>query len=87
MNHKLFSLENCDKCDRTKNLLSDRSDIECIVLSKNMSVWSESDKAKVEAYNVFDDLRKTAPILVVLPSEKHYVGYLAIKQALENGGI
>ena len=49
--------------------------------------WDETEKAKVEAYNVFDDLRVTAPVLVVLPSEEHFVGYLAIKHALENGGI
>ena len=82
--YKLFSLENCPKCDKTKELLSDRNNVEYFVLSKNMSNWSQIDQANVEAFNVFDDLRKTAPVLVVLPSEKHYIGYLSIKKALEN---
>ena len=87
MKHIMYSLENCQKCNYAKDLLSGREDIEYITLPHDMKKWTEPQRAKVEAYNVFDHLRRTAPIFVILPSEKILVGYLDIKRALDDGLI
>ena len=76
----LFSLENCVKCTMTKKLLSTRDDINYIELPHDMKEWSEAQQAQIEAYDVFHDLRVTAPILVSTLTDKKHIGYLQIKK-------
>lgn len=78
----LFSLENCIKCNQTKELLLDREDIEIITFPHDIQEWSEEELNQAKDFNVFEDLQKTAPILW-LDGEKK-VGYLRIRKWLQD---
>jgi len=69
------------------NLISHRSDIKYVNLSKNIKKWTEVEKSIVEGYGVFDLLKKTAPILVNTINEKKYIGFLSIKKAVNDGEL
>ena len=74
----LFSLEQCIKCQQTKDLLGDRSDIEILTLPHELTDWSKDDIALAKKHEVFEDLQRTAPILW-LNGDK-IVGYLRIRK-------
>jgi glutaredoxin len=78
----LFSLEQCIKCQQTKEMLSDRSDIEILTLPHEFANWSEDDIALAKKHNVFEDLQRTAPILW-LDGDK-IVGYLRIRKWIQD---
>jgi glutaredoxin len=78
----LFSLENCVKCTQTKELLTERDDIEIVTFPHDVGHWTTEDFALAKTYNVFDDLQKTAPILWV-DGEKS-VGFLRIKKWIQD---
>jgi len=78
----LFSLENCMKCNQTKQLLSDDTDVKIIQLPHDYSSWSDEEKHTVESFDVMDDLQRTAPILYV-DGEK-FVGFLRIKKWIQD---
>jgi len=78
----LFSLKECVKCDAVKDYLGDM-DYLLIELSKTPSEWSTYQKGFVEQYNVREDLKRTAPILVLDNGEK-LIGQLRIKQWMKN---
>jgi len=79
----LFSLENCTKCMQTKELLTDRDDIEIVTYPHDIHSWTEDQLNEAKNHDVFKDLEKTAPILWV-DGEK-IVGYLRIRKWLQDG--
>jgi len=78
----LFSLDNCIKCNKTKELLIDRNDIKIITFPHDISRWNEEQLFDANSHDVFEDLQKTAPILW-LDGEKK-VGYLRIRKWLQD---
>lgn len=78
----LFSLEQCTKCDGIKELLSGL-DIEVVTYPHDLNEWTMEQIDYADEYNVFEELKKTAPILV-LSDEERLVGYLRIRKWIEN---
>ncbi|UCD14038.1 MAG: hypothetical protein JSW60_01075 [Thermoplasmatales archaeon] len=78
----LFSLENCIKCNQTKELLSDRDDVEIVTFPHSINEWSNENLELAKSHDVFDELQKTAPVLW-LDGEKK-VGYLRIRKWLQD---
>jgi glutaredoxin len=78
----LFSLENCVKCNQAKELLADRNDVDIVTFPHNLDDWSDKDLDLAKLYDVFDDLKKTAPVLW-LDGEKK-IGYLRIRKWLQD---
>ena len=54
----LFSLENCIKCNQTKELIVDRDDIEVVTFPHDLNNWNDDDLNLAESYDVLDDLHK-----------------------------
>ena len=80
----LFSLEQCIKCQQTKDLLGDRADIQIVTLPHAFSDWTEDDIAVAKTHEVFEDLQRTAPILC--KDGDKIVGYLRIRKWLQDSG-
>ena len=78
----LFSLEHCPKCMQTKELLTDRDDIEIITYPHDINNWNEEQLNNAKNHNVFEDLQITAPILWI--NGEKIVGYLRIRKWLQN---
>jgi glutaredoxin len=78
----LFSLENCIKCTKTKELINDKNDIKIITFPHDISGWNEKQLFDAKSHDVFEDLQKTAPILWLDGDKK--VGYLRIKKWLQD---
>ena len=78
----LFSLENCVKCNQTKELISDKDDIEIVTFPHDINKWSDEELEQAKSHDVFDDLQITAPILW-LDGEKK-IGYLRIRKWLQD---
>ena len=78
----LFSLEQCMKCNQTKELISDRDDIEIVTFPHDINKWSDEELEQAKSHDVFDDLQITAPILW-LDGEKK-IGYLRIRKWLQD---
>jgi len=78
----LFSLEHCVKCNQTKELISDRDDIEIVTFPHDINKWSDEELKQAKSHDVFDDLQITAPILW-LDGEKK-IGYLRIRKWLQD---
>ncbi len=85
----LFSLENCEKCNMTKEFLNEHKiKFEEIKLSKDPSNWTKEQEIKVFEYSVKKDLSRTAP-LAYTRNDMYLIGYLQIrqyvKQAIKEG--
>jgi len=78
----LFSLENCEKCQQIKELIKDKNDIKIITYPHQIDYWTKEQFDEVNRYNVFDDLKITAPILWV--DGKKFIGYLRIRKYLQD---
>jgi len=78
----LFSLENCIKCQETKELLLGRDDIEIVTFPHDLNQWGESDLMLAKSHDVFEDLQKTAPILWLDREKK--IGYLRIRKYIQD---
>jgi glutaredoxin len=78
----LFSLENCVKCNQTKDLLGNRKDVEIITFSHDFSQWSQEEIDYAKKYDILEDLQITAPILWHNGEKK--VGYLRIRKWLQD---
>ena len=76
----LFSLEQCPKCNQIKKQITDDK-IKIVTLSHSISKWSEDEIKMVEEHNVLEDLKRTAPILV-LEDKTKLVGQLRIQRWL-----
>jgi len=78
----LFSLEQCIKCQQTKELLTNRDDVEIITFPHDLNQWREEEVTLAKTHDVFEDLQNTAPILW-LDGEKK-IGYLRIRKWLQD---
>jgi hypothetical protein len=78
----LFSLEQCIKCQETKELLVGRNDVEIITFPHDLSEWSDEHLSTAKSHDVFEDLKRTAPVLW-LDGEKK-VGYLRIRKWIQD---
>ena len=78
----LFSLEQCVKCMQTKELMTDRDDVEIVTFPHDINEWSDEELEKAKAHDVLDDLQKTAPILWLDGDKK--IGYLRIRKWLQD---
>ena len=78
----LFSLENCIKCTQTKELMENRDDIEILTYPHEVNEWSKDQLENAKDYDVFEDLQKTAPILIIGNEKK--IGYLRIRKWLQD---
>lgn len=78
----LFSLENCVKCNQTKELIGDRKDIKIVTFPHEFSEWNDDDLNLAKSHNVLEDLQKTAPILWLNGEKK--IGYLRIRKWLQD---
>ena len=78
----LFSLENCIKCTQTKELINNREDIQILTYPHEINEWNEEQLEQAKSYDVLDDLRKTAPILIIDKEKK--IGYLRIRKWLQD---
>ena len=78
----LFSLENCIKCTQTKELMINRDDIQILTYPHEINEWSNDQLENAKNYNVFEDLQKTAPILII--GEEKKIGYLRIRKWLQD---
>ena len=78
----LFSLENCMKCNQTKEFLVNRDDVEVVTFPHDINEWSDANLELAKSHDVFDDLQKTAPILWLGGEKK--VGYLRIRKWLQD---
>ncbi|MCK5458337.1 MAG: hypothetical protein KAI20_00470, partial [Thermoplasmatales archaeon] len=78
----LFSLEQCVRCVQTKELMTDRDDVEIVTFPHDINEWSDEELEKAKAHDVFDDLQKTAPILWLDGDKK--IGYLRIRKWLQD---
>jgi glutaredoxin len=78
----LFSLENCPKCMQTKELMTEKDDINIITYPHDIDQWSEDQLKEAKSHNVFEDLQITAPILWI--DGKKLVGYLRIRKWLQD---
>ena len=78
----LFSLEQCVKCMQTKELMTDRDDVEIVTFPHDINEWSDEELEKAKAHDVFDDLQKTAPVLWIDGEKK--IGYLRIRKWLQD---
>ena len=78
----LFSLENCIKCTQTKELMNDRDDIKILTYPHEITGWKEDQLEFAKSYDVFEDLKKTAPILWIDGEKK--IGYLRIRKWLQD---
>ena len=77
----LFSLEQCAKCEQIKEMLCG-VDIKVGTYPHDLNEWSMEQIDYADEYNVFEDLKITAPILV-LSDEKKLVGYLRIRKWID----
>jgi glutaredoxin len=78
----LFSLENCVKCMKTKELIENRDDIKIVTYSHDISNWTTDQLNDAKSHNVFEDLQQTAPILWV--DGVKLIGYLRIRKWLQD---
>jgi glutaredoxin len=78
----LFSLENCVKCQETKELLTGRDDIEIVTFPHDLNHWGEQDLMLAKSHDVFEDLQKTAPVLWLEGEKK--IGYLRIRKYIQD---
>jgi glutaredoxin len=78
----LFSLEQCVKCQETKELLVGRNDVDIVTFPHDLAQWREEDFELAKSHDVFEDLKKTAPVLW-LDGEKK-IGYLRIRKWLQD---
>ncbi|MFA5102315.1 MAG: hypothetical protein WC525_04110 [Candidatus Thermoplasmatota archaeon] len=78
----MFSLEQCIKCQQTKELLTNRDDVEIITFPHDLNQWREEEVTLAKTHDVFEDLQNTAPILW-LDGEKK-IGYLRIRKWLQD---
>lgn len=80
----LFSLEHCVKCQQTKDLLGERSDIQILTLPHEFSQWTDEDIQLAKHHEVFEELQRTAPIL--WNDGNKIVGYLRIRKWVQDHG-
>jgi len=78
----LFSLENCKRCEYVKSRIPDGVDIEIKTYPHDIKDWSPEQLAEACYYEVYTDLQRTAPILL-LPDGRKITSVIEIKNLLK----
>jgi len=78
----LFCLTNCPKCDSVKDLTRGLS-INIITFPHSFESWTSEDIRRAEEHNVLEDLKVTAPVLVLANGTK-LIGQLRIMRWLQH---
>lgn len=65
MTHILFTLDYCLKCTKVKEVVKKRKDVAIVQLPHSLNDWSIEQIDFVDKHNVFEDIKRTAPILVL----------------------
>ena len=79
----LFSLENCERCDFVKKRIPRDVDIEIKTYPHELKEWSVEQITEAAFHEVYADLQRTAPILL-LPDGKKLTGAIEIKNFLSS---
>ena len=66
----LFSLENCERCEFIKKRMPKELDIEIKTYPHDLKDWTSDQIADAAYYEVYGDLQKTAPILILSDGTK-----------------
>lgn len=80
----LFTLEQCTKCEAVKEKIKDKEDIIIVQHPHNLSDWTTEHVAFAMRHGVLEDLKKTAPVLVLYNGTK-FVGQLRIMKVIQDG--
>lgn len=76
----LFSLENCPKCDATLEYFKDKK-VNVIKFPHSWKDWTDDQKKQAKEYDILEDLKVVAPILVIPNNEPtRVIGQLRIKK-------
>jgi hypothetical protein len=67
---------------QTKELMTDREDIEIITYPHDINIWSQEQVEEAKNHGVFEDLQRTAPILWL--DGKKLIGYLRIRKWIQD---
>ncbi|RLF38163.1 MAG: hypothetical protein DRN03_00375 [Thermoplasmata archaeon] len=79
----LFGLENCKRCEYVKEHIPEGIDIEIKTYPHDMKEWSVDQLTEAVFYEVYTDLQKTAPILL-LPDGRKLKSVIEIKRYLRS---
>lgn len=79
----LFSLEDCKRCEYVKKHIPSNVDIEIKTYPHDVKKWSVDQLAEAAFYEVYADLQKTAPILL-LPNGEKIKSVIEIKKYLSS---
>ena len=77
----LFSLENCKRCEYIKERIPKDLDIEVKTYPHDLRDWTPDQLAEACYYEVYTDLQRTAPILI-LPDGRKITSVIEIKKIL-----
>lgn len=77
----LFTLENCERCEYIKKKIPDDLDIEVKMYPHDIKDWSPDQLVETCYYEVYLDLQRTAPILL-LPDGRKITSIIEIKKIL-----
>ena len=82
----LFSLEKCPKCEATIEYFKGKK-VNVVKFPHSWKDWTDEQKKQAEEYNILDDLKSVAPILVI-PNDKptRVIGQLRIKKWVKDAG-
>lgn len=79
----LFSLENCKRCEFVKSRIPNGFDIEIKMYPHDVKDWTTDQMAEAAFYEVYADLQRTAPILL-LPDGRKITNVVEIKNILSS---
>ncbi|HDO19785.1 MAG TPA: hypothetical protein ENG74_03570 [Thermoplasmatales archaeon] len=79
----LFSLENCKRCEFVKKKIPDDLEIEIKTYPHDVKDWTPEQLAEVAYYEVYTDLQRTAPILL-LPDGRKLTSVIEIKNFISS---
>jgi len=79
----LFSLENCERCEFVKSKIPNGLDIEIKTYPHDVKDWTTDHLTEAAFYEVYSDLQRTAPILL-LPDGRKLTSVVEIKNILSS---
>ena len=77
----LFSLENCDRCEYVKKKIPEDAEVEVKTYPHDIKDWTPEQLAEACYYEVYSDLQRTAPILL-MPDGRKITSVIEIKNIL-----
>ena len=70
------------KCTQTKEIIQNRDDIKIVTYPHDINDWDDEHKNEAKSHDVFEDLKRTAPILWIDGNKT--IGYLRIRKWLQD---